>query len=121
MLLTLFIETPSADALHSGVMYLKILSPFYFIISTKLIADGILRGSSKMREFMIATFTDLTLRVVLAIVLSKTSLGYIGIWCAWPIGWCIATAVSVLFYYKNHLRSFKDFTILEIAAKHGRR
>jgi len=101
MLLVLFIETPSADALHSGVMYLKILSPFYFIISTKLIADGILRGSSKMHEFMIATFTDLTLRVVLAMVLSKTSLGYIGIWCAWPIGWCIATTVSVLFYYKK--------------------
>jgi len=98
MLLGVFLDSPSADALHSGVMYLKILSPFYFVISVKLIADGILRGSSKMREFMVATFTDLILRVVLAIVLSKTALGYIGIWCAWPIGWCIATTISILFY-----------------------
>ena len=51
-----------------------------------------------MRQFMAATFTDLILRVVLAILLSRTALGATGIWCAWPGGWCTGTIVSLLFY-----------------------
>lgn len=97
-LLGFFLDEPSADAIRSGVFYLRILAPFYFVVSAKLVTDGILRGTSMMKEFMAGTFTDLILRVVLAIFLSKTSLGYIGIWCAWPIGWSVSTAMSYFFY-----------------------
>lgn len=97
-LLYLFMDEPTSIAIQNGVYFLKILSPFYFVISTKLVADGILRGSGMMKQFMIATFTDLILRVLLAVLLSKTSLGSIGIWCAWPIGWSIATILSVNYY-----------------------
>ena len=38
-------------------------------------------------RFMIATFTDLILRVGIAAVLSATALGSTGIWMAWPVGW----------------------------------
>ena len=94
----LFLNQPTELALDSGTVFLKILSPFYFIVSVKLVADGILRGASMMRQFMIATFTDLILRVVLAFVLSGTALGSTGIWCAWPIGWTVAMVLSVAFY-----------------------
>lgn len=97
-LVYLFLDNPSELALKTGVIFLKILSPFYFIVSAKLVADAILRGAGTMIEFMIATFTDLVLRVVLAIILSRTALGSVGIWCAWPIGWTIATIISVSFY-----------------------
>ena len=97
-LLYLFMDEPTSIAIQNGVYFLKILSPFYFVISIKLVADGILRGSGMMKQFMIATFTDLILRVLLAVLLSKTSLGTIGIWCAWPIGWSIATILSVNYY-----------------------
>ena len=97
-LLGLFMNTPSAEAVSSGRMLLRIVSPFYFVVSAKLVADGILRGASLMNRFMIATFTDLIIRVVLAILLSKTSLGATGIWCAWPVGWTIATVLSISFY-----------------------
>ena len=97
-LLYLFVEDPSVLALQTGVAFLRILSPFYFIISAKLVADGILRGSNMMNKFMIATFTDLILRVGLAIILSKTALGSVGIWSAWPIGWTVAAILSVMFY-----------------------
>ena len=96
--LGLFLENPTVTAVETGVMYLRILSPFYFVVSAKLVADGVLRGCEMMGKFMIATFTDLILRVVLALVLSKTALGATGIWCAWPVGWCIATVLSILFY-----------------------
>ena len=98
VLLKLFLNHPSAEALSSGTIFLRIVSPFYFVISAKLVADGILRGTSRMRQFMAATFTDLIIRVVLAVVLSGTSLGSTGIWCAWPVGWTIAAVLSIRFY-----------------------
>lgn len=98
IVLKLFLDAPTQTALHTGIMYLRILSPFYFVVSAKLVADGILRGAGLMKNFMIATFTDLILRVVLAFVFSKSALGATGIWCAWPIGWCVATVLSIFFY-----------------------
>lgn len=98
VLLSFFLDNPSKEAVRSATMFIKIVAPFYSVVSAKLVADGILRGSSKMKHFMTATFTDLVLRVVLAIFLSKTALGYVGIWTAWPIGWSIATALSIFFY-----------------------
>ena len=98
VLLQLFLNDPSAAAMSTGIIFLRILSPFYFIVSAKLVADGILRGAGLMDRFMIATFTDLILRVVLALVLSKTVLGSVGIWCAWPVGWTVAAVMSYNFY-----------------------
>ena len=96
--LRLFIDAPSAEALGTGVMLLRILAPFYFAISVKMVGDGVLRGAGMMRYFMIGTFTDLVIRVVLAILLSRTALGSTGIWIAWPIGWCTATVMVYCFY-----------------------
>ena len=100
-LMGFFLDEPTELALGSGEIFLRILSPFYFVVSAKLVADGILRGAGMMTQFMVATFTDLILRVVLAIVLSCTVLGSTGIWCAWPIGWSVATVLSILFYHKG--------------------
>lgn len=96
-LLGIFLDTPTEDALHTGIQFLHILSPFYFVVSAKLVSDGILRGAGMMNKFMAATFTDLILRVALARLLSCTALGATGIWCAWPIGWSVAAVMSVLF------------------------
>lgn len=98
LVLKLFMDEPTELAMKTGLTYLKILSPFYFVVSAKLVADGILRGAGMMKDFMIATFTDLILRVLLAFCFSRTPLGATGIWCAWPIGWCIATVLSIVFY-----------------------
>lgn len=100
-LLLLFMERGSAAALMTGRQFLWILSPFYFVVSAKLAADGILRGVSAMGQFMAATFTDLILRVALAFLLSGWTGSPMGIWCAWPIGWTVAMALSVFFYHRK--------------------
>lgn len=100
MLVNFFMNEPSDTALTAGVQFLCIAAPFYFIVSVKLVADGILRGARLMRQFMIATFTDLILRVLLAEVLAA-QIGAVGIWCAWPIGWTIAMVLSVNFYRRG--------------------
>lgn len=105
-LLLFFLKENSVSALKTGRQFLWILSPFYFVVSAKLIADGVLRGISAMHRFMEATFTDLILRVLLAFVLSDLTKSAMGIWCAWPIGWTLATAMSVSFYHKECQRLF---------------
>ncbi len=101
IVLKLFMDQSTGLAVHTGIMYLKILSPFYFVVSAKLVADGILRGAEMMKQFMAATFVDLLLRVLMAFLFSKTFLGATGIWCGWPVGWCAAALLSVLFYRKG--------------------
>ena len=103
-LLMLFMNTPSQDAMHTGLMLLRIVSPFYFVISAKLVSDGVLRGAGLMGPFMVGTFTDLILRVLLAVFLSGTQLGATGIWCAWPVGWTISAILSIFFYSRGPWR-----------------
>lgn len=101
-LLRIFMDNPSQTAVDTGVNFLHIVSPFFFVVAAKLVADGVLRGTGHMREFMADTFTDLILRVVLAYILAATALGATGIWCAWPVGWTAATAVALYFYRFTH-------------------
>jgi Na+-driven multidrug efflux pump len=92
-----FISSPSEEAMNSGVQFLRIVSPFYFVVSLKLVSDGILRGAGMMKQFVVGTFSDLILRVILAIVFAA-QWGPVGIWSAWPVGWSIAMVISVIFY-----------------------
>lgn len=96
-LVEIFMDAPTAMALDTGVTFLLIVAPFYPAVACKLVADGILRGTGRMTAFMIATFTDLILRVVLALTLSGP-FGTVGIWSAWPLGWVAGMALSLWFY-----------------------
>lgn len=96
-ILSLFMKEDFALAMDTGLEYLAIVAPFYFLAAVKLVMDGVLRGSGDMNAFMIDTFSDLLLRVILAATLSRV-LGTAGIWMAWPIGWLLATAMAVCFY-----------------------
>lgn len=101
-MLGLFMEESSSAAIGIGMDFLKIVSPFYFAISLKLLADGVLRGAGAMKYFMISTFSDLLLRVLLAFILAgPAGLGTNGIWLSWPVGWSLATILSTLFYFSG--------------------
>lgn len=96
-LIKLFLPNPTAEALEVGITFLKVVSPFFFLVAMKLLADGVLRGAGCMKEFMIATFTDLILRVALAYILAPV-FGSSGIWMSWPIGWGAAAILSFIYF-----------------------
>ena len=96
-LVQLFMDANSAEAKKVGVEFLHILAPFYFVVSVKLITDGVPRGVGAMKQFMVTTFLDLFLRVILAALFSR-EWGSTGIWLAWPVGWTIGTTLSVILY-----------------------
>mgnify|MGYP003299159359 CR=1 FL=1 len=64
-LINLFIDNPTELALQSGMYFLYFYGPPYFLLSVKLVTDGVLRGAGKMKEFAVATTLDLILRVIL--------------------------------------------------------
>lgn len=99
LLISLFIDTDdSPEVIRIGSSFLHTVSPFYMIISLKLVADGGLRGMGFMKEFMIATFSDLLIRVLFSFLL-VVPFGYSGIWWSYPIGWVIGTLLSL--YYRR--------------------
>ena len=100
-ILLLFMNNDAADALEEGMRFLRIVSPFYALITFKLITDGVLRGAGDMKPFMISTFSDLILRVTLAFIFSAV-FGAVGIWLSWPVGWAVGTALSLFFYKSGH-------------------
>ncbi len=99
-LVSFFIDEPSDLALDTGVLFLRILSPFYFVVAAKLVLDGILRGASLMKQFMIGTCTDLGVRVILALILAAP-FGIAGVWSAWPFGWSAGLVPVIMFYKKG--------------------
>lgn len=105
-LVLLFMNEPTETAVQTGILFLRILSPFYVFVSLKIVSDGSLRGAGLMTRFMITTFSDLVLRVALSVLFSRLfpSPFGIGIWCSWPIGWIISTGISVAFYFASPWR-----------------
>ncbi len=100
VLISAFMEgDKSTLALTTGKEFLLVVEPFLCAIGFKVVCDGVLRGTGNMNYFMIATFADLVLRVILAFIFSHF-FGVIGIWFSWPIGWLLAVFLSYSFYKK---------------------
>lgn len=97
-LLLIFLKDGGSESIQVGLQFLRIVSPFYFMVAVKIIADGVLRGGGKMGRFMITTFSDLILRVVISAFLYKP-MGPTGIWWSWPIGWAVGTILSAAFFF----------------------
>lgn len=90
----------STTALEVGRRFLLLVSPFYLLVAAKLMGDAVLRGAGAVGFFMITTFTDLVLRVVISYLLAP-SFGTDGIWFSWPIGWGVAAVLSGAFYFSG--------------------
>lgn len=95
--LRLFLNSDSKLAFETGKEFLKIIAPFFLVISLKFMGDAVLRGAGAMGWFMVTTFASLLIRIILAFILSK-SLETTGIWLAWPIGWTLGMILSLIFY-----------------------
>ena len=96
----LFLNAENTRALEIGTQFLRVVSPFYFVVALKLATDGVLRGAGCMGEFMTDTFVDLAMRVALSFILAAP-FGLTGVWCSWPISWSVATVIAALFYRRG--------------------
>ncbi len=103
-------DSRDSAAVAVGCGFLRIVAPFYFAVTAKLNCDAVLKGAGAVLFFVITTFTDLILRVVLAFVFSEPlGMGLDGVWWSWPVGWGVSAVLSVAFYltgsWKKHSRT----------------
>ncbi len=96
--LMLFMDDVSGEAMATGTQFLRIVTPFYAVVSLKLICDAVLRGAESMKLFMVTTFADLLIRVVICFI-ADPFIGTTGLWISWPIGWSASAVISVVFYF----------------------
>lgn len=93
-LTSLFLRFGSAEAMQASGQFFRIVMPFYLVVSIKIACDGTLRGLGAMRELLIGTFADLSLRVGCGYLFASLW-GAVGIWAAWPVGWVAGTVLSM--------------------------
>lgn len=100
-LLGLFVSaSENANVIKIAQRYLYTIAPFYACVGLKNCCDSILRGGGAMKAFMIATFTDLFIRVGFAYV-AFPLLGFGSICFAYPAGWIIGAPLCLFFYLKG--------------------
>lgn len=101
-LMGLFVDAADTAIIEAGVGYLRIEGACYFGIGLLFLLYGFYRAVKMPGMSVVLTVFSLGTRVALAYVLSAVpALGVTGIWMSVPIGWALADAVGVLYYWRN--------------------
>lgn len=91
----------SLEAYATGIDYLRYLSWFYPILGFAFITGGVLRGAGTMKLFTIASISNLTLRVLGAVLLAPRYDVSI-IWEVVPAGWAVYFGICLYAYRKGN-------------------
>lgn len=97
-LMMLFIDPTSTQTIQIGIEYLRIEGVFYFGIGILFLLYGYYRAIQLPLMSVILTILSLGTRVLLAYALS-VHWSTFGIWISVPIGWMLADAVGISYYF----------------------
>jgi putative MATE family efflux protein len=99
LILTMFGLGDDAKVMDIGIAYLHIVGSCYLLFAIMFISNGIINGAGHTMITMTFSLLSLWLiRVPLAWLLSKTSLGIRGIWIAVSLSFAIIMMVSLTYY-----------------------
>ena len=100
-LIQIFMDPSQTGIVAAGVHYLHIEGACYLGIGMLFLLYGYYRAVNQPGMSVILTIASLGTRVALAYLLSATPLGVTGIWLSVPIGWALADAIGIAYYFKN--------------------
>ena len=100
-LIQIFMDPSQTGIVAAGVHYLHIEGACYLGIGILFLLYGYYRAVNQPGMSVILTIASLGTRVALAYLLSATPLGVTGIWLSVPIGWALADAIGIGYYFKN--------------------
>lgn len=104
-------DAAAAEILQEGIRYLHIEGSFYCGIGCLFLLYGLYRALGKPGMSVVLTVISLGTRVALAYALSAIpSIGVVGIWWSVPIGWFLADAAGLAYYFlrKKQLLAWRD-------------
>ena len=106
-LMMLFVDASQSAVIAEGVRYCRIEGSFYCLIGLLFLLYGLYRALGKPGMSVVLTIISLGLRVILAYGLSSVpSLGATGIWWSIPIGWLLADAAGIAYYFIRESKSW---------------
>lgn len=104
-LMLIFVRAEEMEIIRIGVQYLRIEGVFYFGIGILFLLYGYYRAIRRPGMSVVLTVLSLGTRVVLAYALAAIpSVGVTGIWWSIPIGWALADAVGIIYYFRLRQR-----------------
>ena len=104
-LMLIFVKAEEMEIIRIGVQYLRIEGVFYFGIGILFLLYGYYRAIRMPGMSVVLTVLSLGTRVVLAYALAAIpSVGVTGIWWSIPIGWALADAVGIIYYFRLRQR-----------------
>ena len=106
-LMGLFLQPEETAVLAAGVRYLRIEGAFYPGIACLFLLYGIYRAVRRPGMSVVLTVLSLGTRVALAYALAGP-VGESGIWWAIPIGWFLADAVGLGYYFRHRRTLLPD-------------
>ena len=99
-LMRIFIDAGEMDVIAEGVRYLHIEGAFYLGIGWLFLLYGLYRAVGRPGMSVVLTVISLGIRVALAYTLSAIpAVGVVGIWWSVPIGWFLADAMGLGYYW----------------------
>lgn len=104
-LMELFVGAGEPEIVAEGVRYLHIEGAFYCGIGCLFLLYGLYRALGRPGMSVALTVVSLGTRVALAYLLSAV-FGVAGIWWSVPIGWFLADAVGIAYYFVGKKRLF---------------
>lgn len=88
--------------LNIGTTYLYYIGPFYILFAIMFISNGVINGAGHTMTTMFFSLLSLwVIRVPLAAVLSKTSLGLTGIWISISGSFFVVMTTSLIYYFSG--------------------
>lgn len=109
-LMLIFVNESETAIIAQGINYLHIEGAFYCGIGCLFLLYGLYRALGKPGMSVILTVISLGTRVALAYILSSIPFfGVSGIWWSVPIGWFLADAIGLIYYFikKKQLLNWK--------------
>ncbi len=99
-LMRIFIDAGETAVIAEGVRYLRIEGAFYCLIAALFLLYGLYRALARPGMSVVLTIVSLGTRVGLAYAMAAVpALGVVGIWWSIPIGWLLADALGIVYYW----------------------
>ncbi len=98
--LTAFFVPNDPRVIRDGALFIKIMAPSFGLLGVQQIMNGVFNGAGFTKASMFISILSLwIIRFPLAYILAyKTTLGYLGIWWAFPISNLIAAIVAFTYF-----------------------
>ncbi|MDR0916439.1 MAG: MATE family efflux transporter [Oscillospiraceae bacterium] len=105
-LLTIF--SPKAEVLRYGWEFMRVYTPFYFVLSCTQILPGALRGAGDVKVATIASVgCFVVLRQVYLFIVTKTQYTVFNVALGYPATWTLCALIILIHYLRSNWTKFE--------------